>query len=319
MERKRDFRSRAGACATPRSKRAISYRGTAQALALLSRICLLTQCSLALGCHAAEPDFADAEITGIPENPNIRETSGLDTSLINDGVFYLHNDSGEEIPRVFALTREGRDLGEYVFPGLGKPNDWEDMRVGPGPESGKSYLYMASFGDNAKRRSNYTIFRAEEPTISLDQAPGSRDLKGSVDVFEYRYDDANTSYNSECLLIDPLTKDLYIVTKSPQRRVFRYAYPQNKDIKKTLEYLGTIPEFSDEDQRPTGGDMTETEMVIRTPIRAYYWKKGNKTWKEVFQTAGKPIASAIEDTRGEAICFDHDGVHLYSLPEGVRK
>ncbi|MGK0241096.1 MAG: hypothetical protein ACI92G_004588 [Candidatus Pelagisphaera sp.] len=247
MERKRDFRSRAGACATPRSKRAISYRATAQALALLSRICLLTQCSLALGCHAAEPDFADAQITGIPENPNIRETSGLDTSGINEGVFYLHNDSGEEIPRVFALTREGRDLGEYVFPGLGKPHDWE------------------------------------------------------------------------CLLIDPLTKDLYIVTKSPQRRVFRYSYPQNKDIKKTLDYLGTIPEFSDDDQRPTGGDMTETEMVIRTPIRAYYWKKGNNTWDEVFKTTGKPIASAIEDTRGEAICFDHDGVHLYSLPEGVRR
>ena len=268
---------------------------------------------------AAAAEFKDARTTGVPENPNIRETSGLDTSGINEGVFYLHNDSGEEIPRVFALTREGKDLGEYVFPGLGKPHDWEDLCVGPGPEEDKSYLYVASFGDNAKKRSNYAIYRAEEPLIDLDQEPGSRDLKGPIAAFEYRYDESDTSYNSECLLIDPATKDLYIVTKSPQRRVFRYAYPQNEDIKKTLEYICTIPEFTDEDQRPTGGDMTETELVIRTPFRAYYWEKGERSWQEVFKTLGKPIASATGDTRGEAICFDHNGINLYSLPEGVRR
>ena len=280
-----------------------------------SAICVIF---VASGSVAAA-EFKNARTTGVPENPNIRETSGLDASGINEGVFYLHNDSGEEIPRVFALTREGKDLGEYVFPGLGKPHDWEDLCVGPGPDKGKSYIYAASFGDNAKKRDNYAIYRAEEPNIDLDQEPGSRSLKGPIAAFEYRYDDSGTSYNAECLLIDPATKDLYIVTKSPQRRVFRYPYPQNKDIKKTLEYICTIPEFPDEDQRPTGGDMTETELVIRTPFRAYHWEKGEQSWPEVFNTQGKPIASAVGDTRGEAICFDHAGMNLYSLPEGVRR
>jgi hypothetical protein len=264
-------------------------------------------------------DFADAARVGTPANTNVVETSGIGASRINDGVYYIHNDSGESVPRVFALTRTGKDLGEYTFPGVGKPKDWEDLCVGSGPDPDKSYIYVAEFGDNRKQKNPYTIYMAEEPAVSLTQSPESRVLPGSTVQYKYQYDSDGTSKNAECLMIDPLTKDLYIVTKSPKREVYRYKYSDRiPDTVVTLEYITQIPELPEETKNITGGDMTATEMVIRNGERVYYWEKGSRTWDAVFTTAGDPIGP-LEDTRGEAICFDNNGEDLYSLAEGVGK
>ena len=42
-------------------------------------------------------------------------------------------------------------------------------------------------------------------------------------------------------MLDPLTKDLYIVSKEGPSKVYRAAYPQSTTGKTTLEYVAKLP------------------------------------------------------------------------------
>ena len=52
------------------------------------------------------------------------EASGLAQSRTNPGVFWVHNDSGDE-PRVYAVSRSGALLGSYTLSGA-TAIDWEE-------------------------------------------------------------------------------------------------------------------------------------------------------------------------------------------------
>ena len=45
--------------------------------------------------------------------------------------------------------------------------DWEDIAVGPGPEEGKSYIYVGDIGGNIPQP-GYAIYRVEEPDVLED-------------------------------------------------------------------------------------------------------------------------------------------------------
>src|SRR6185295_746902 len=90
---------------------------------------------------------------------SLAEVSGMEQSRSNSGVFWVHNDSGDE-PRVYAVSSKGELLGTYTLQGA-TAFDWEDMSIGPAPNGG-TYLYMADIGDNAGKRTSVKIFRVLE-------------------------------------------------------------------------------------------------------------------------------------------------------------
>src|SRR5437660_5290761 len=75
------------------------------------------------------------------------EASGLAASRRTPGVLWSHNDSGE--PVVFALTPAGAVKGRVRVTGA-RVKDWEDIAVGPCPQS--TCLYIADIGDNNETR-----------------------------------------------------------------------------------------------------------------------------------------------------------------------
>ena len=99
-----------------------------------------------------------ASIPGTIASPSVVEASGIAASWRVNGVWWVHNDSGDSA-RVFAIGSDGRDLGEFALSGA-TAVDWEDIVAGPGPAFAVSYLYLADIGDNAKtaRRCRSTGF-----------------------------------------------------------------------------------------------------------------------------------------------------------------
>jgi hypothetical protein len=69
------------------------------------------------------------------KNPGINESSGLAASRSNPGIYWTHNDSGDE-PFVYAFDATGESRGVFRVTGA-QARDWEDMAVGPGPGRGQ--------------------------------------------------------------------------------------------------------------------------------------------------------------------------------------
>ncbi len=90
-----------------------------------------------------------ATVTGRVADPEATELSGLVFSRTRPDVLWTHNDSGD-VPRVFALRRDGSVLGRTQITGA-EAVDWEDIATGPAPGGG-ALLYLADIGDNARAR-----------------------------------------------------------------------------------------------------------------------------------------------------------------------
>src|SRR5436190_2052587 len=150
-------------------------------------------------------------MTGTIANSGITEASGIVASRINPNVLWTHNDSGHPA-QVFPTTPAGANLGTYTVAGAGNTY-WEDIALGPGPVAGTQYLYCGDIGDNNAVRSSIAVYRVPEPTVSDTQAAASVSLSGAV-KFTFAYPDGPR--NAESMFVDPLTRDLYIITKFDQ-------------------------------------------------------------------------------------------------------
>jgi hypothetical protein len=160
--------------------------------------------------HAGEGVCArlgPVEATGSVADPGLTEISGLARSIRHVGVLWTHNDSGGD-PALSAMAEDGADLGTFAVEGAAA-TDWEDLASGPGPDAGTSYLYAADIGDNDAERPSVTVYRVVEPAAAPSGEDGT--LRGAT-ALELRYPDG--AADAEALLVDPVTGDLVIVTKS---------------------------------------------------------------------------------------------------------
>ncbi len=154
------------------------------------------------------------------------ETSGVAASRTHDGVFWTHNDSGDSA-RFFAIPTanapEGGDNSEAEPVQWSIPDatsiDWEDIALGPGPDSEQlnpgstDHLHLADIGDNNRERETVQIHRVPEPdqpTGSGNVPPGGGVAQG-LNTFHLKYPDQ--PHDAESFIVDPLTGDWFVVTK----------------------------------------------------------------------------------------------------------
>ena len=254
------------------------------------------------------PEFGDRVDLGLLENDSIREASGIAASRKNADVLWVHNDSGDS-NRIFALNTGGKHLGVYKIVGA-KSRDWEDIAVGPGPVDGEHYIYIGNIGDNNKRYDLKYIYRIIEPEVFSDQAPKDTTLD-VADRITFRFPDGRR--DAETLMVDPLTKDIYIVSKRENNvRVYRAPYPQLTDETITLEHVATLDITS-----ATGGDISPSglEILIRTYYQIFYWrcKPDQKLW-EAFDNDYITVP-CVAEPQGEAVSWKSDGLGYYTTSE----
>jgi len=244
-----------------------------------------------------DPIFGDRIDLGIIEYPDINEASGIAASRKNAGVIWTHNDSGD-LNRIFAFNLQGQHLGIYYIDGVGS-RDWEDMAIGPGPDSGKDYLYIGDIGDNNTQFETKYIYRVEEPEVDSNQIPIDTTIYGAG-VITFKYPDG--IHNAETVMVDPINNDLYIVSRSiSSSRVYRAPYPQSTTDTLVLEYKITL-----DSTRYTGGDISLSglEILIKTYFNIFYWSResGEELWEAL---ANDPlIVPYVWEAQGEAVGWE---------------
>ena len=271
-------------------------------------VALLSGAGIAFAAGADAPQFLAGVQVGTLAYVQITEASGMVASRKNQNVLWVHNDSGDG-PYVYALNREGDHLGRYYISGA-SATDWEDIAIGPGPVAGESYLYLGDIGDNSAVRSFIKIYRIAEPAVSSTQSPIDTTLYGASTI-ELIYPDGPR--DAETVLVDPVNKDIYIVSKrDSQSRVYRAAYPQSTSQTVTLEYKTQLAlnYFTGGEISPTG-----TEIIMRQYQNAFLWQRplGTELW-DAFDTSGYTVPLVFEP-QGEAICFDAGGNNYYTVSE----
>ncbi|MBN2137240.1 MAG: hypothetical protein JW720_05500 [Sedimentisphaerales bacterium] len=267
--------------------------------------------SLATRAGADCPLFDSGLQIGTVENDYLNEISGIAASRANTDVIWAHNDRGDSA-RIWALNIHGTHLGTYALSGAVN-TDWEDIAVGPGPLENIDYIYVADIGDNYATRSSVTIYRLPEPAADANQYPVYEFLTG-IDAIALEYPDG--PHDAEAMMVDPLTKDIYIFSKENGAfRLYRAPYPQSTTSIKTMEYkgwFGWANDVSAADVSPNA-DM----IVIRNDggYGSLYLRPTAANLWEAFSSTQCYIPIEWE-ANGEAISFDAKACGYYTTSEG---
>jgi hypothetical protein len=266
---------------------------------------LLWLCSPGCKKQGSTPDplpFAATPVVA-PLLPGIvDEASGIADSKANRGAIWVEEDSGNPT-RVQLLQYNGSLLGR-VFIKNASNRDWEDMALAPGPIAGLSYLYIADIGDNNAQYTSYTIYRFPEPALTVDTI-------AAHDKINFQYPDG--AHDAEAILVDPATKDIYIITKRDAvSKVYKLAYPQS-----TGTILQATPVGSLSFTGAVGAAISANgkEIIIKTYSNLYYWKHNqNESIEETLKKL-PVVLNYQQEPQGEAVCFANDGTGFFTLSE----
>lgn len=303
--------------------------------------------SLALGCEKRgqlsgkenllvnETLFERGTPLGDLDSKELAEASGLAASVNNPDLLWTHNDGGDKA-RLFLIDKQAQLKATVLFDGI-KNRDWEAMAVGPGPVDGKNYVYAGDIGDNKAQYDFKFIYRVEEPTLG-ENADTTLTV---IDRIKFKYPDG--SRDAESLIIDPLTRDIYIISKREEKvNLYRLPYPQSTTEEVTAELALAKLEFNqyeekvysqNGDEKLTNGyhsdyynqivsasiSLDGSELLIKSYSSVYYWKRNQ----------GENIADVIKrrptrlpyvpEPQGEAITFDTKGEGYYTVNEKLGK
>ena len=263
------------------------------------------------GCSKSQNNVLRLD-QGLIQDNRLTEISGIDKSEINDKVFWLHNDSGDS-SQIFAINENGKHLCRFKLDGI-ENRDWEDIAVGPGPIDGQSYIYIAEIGDNRAIYDTKYIYRLIEPKIDFNKIPYDSVIS-DIDIISFKYPDGVR--DAETLMIDPLTKDLIVVSKREESvGVYVLPFPQNSDSIIIPEKIATLPIT-----QVVGGDISKSgsKIIMKNYEEIYYWKrKSGQSLKDLFLQLPEHLPY-IAEPQGEALCWSNDEKGYYTTSEEADK
>lgn len=240
---------------------------------------------------------------------NLPEISGLvRASNQGKGFFWGEQDSGNQ-SAIYLFDSLGRLRGVKFVPGVFN-RDWEDIEGGPGPQTGQYYLYLGDIGDNRHILPFITVYRFPAPQTDPGQWKDS--LISQFDAINLIYPDG--FHDAEALLVDPRTKDIYILTKDQNAGLYVARYPQNTGAATRLIKLGTLPIST-----VTAADISPDAngILVKNYNSVFYWaRKKDQTLLDCFRQT--PLRLAYhKEPQGEAIAWEPDGKGFYTLSEKV--
>lgn len=248
--------------------------------------------------------FGPRRTLGNVEHPDLVEASGLVKSRRHDDLLWTHNDSGDSA-RVFALRTDGSHAGFVCLPEI-KAVDWEDIAMGPGPIEGKDYLFIGDIGDNHSRRASIQVHRFAEPEER--EHPEGTFIR-DVDTFRFAYPDGPR--DAETLIADPLTGDLFIISKERDgARVYRAPYPQRKECTDTLTYETTLNHSF-----ITAGDLSRDGrwLIIKNYVKVFIYRRNPDG--RFFDPDTAFTIHYIPEPQGEAVAWDRNRMAFFTVSE----
>lgn len=260
------------------------------------------------GIDATDKFTATAESRG---ESSLIEASGIVISMANPGFIWSHEDKNNANILFLIDQQTGETAAKYVLKGM-RNRDWEDIEIGPGPEADTYYVYLAETGDNAQVYRDYLIYRFKEPVFQESHRGQTIEFDTDYDEINFSYPDRR-AYDSETLLIDPKTKDLFLVTKRTFfSMIFVLPYPQKTGEPMQAILVGEFP-FT----RAVGGNISldGNEMLIKTYETIMFWQRQeNENMVDFFKKTPRIAPYNPTEPQGEAICFDGNNGY-YTLSE----
>jgi hypothetical protein len=255
-------------------------------------------------------DFSEGKKLAELTTRKIEEASGLAASKLNEGMLWVHNDSGN--PAEIFLIDQQASVQLVCKIRNAENRDWEDIAVGPGPAPGKSYVYVGDIGDNMAQYPYKIIYRFEEPDLKSSE---KRELLiDSAQRIVFRLSDKVK--DSEALMIEPATRDLYVVSKRENPVVvYKIPYPQSTSDTITASPVCTLPL-----SQIVAGDISSDgkQILLKNYQNVFFWRvMPNETIPETLRRAGK-ILPYKEEAQGEAIAFATDGSGYFTISENSK-
>ena len=152
------------------------------------------------------------------KDSRVTTSSGLVASTRTNGLYFTHND-GSDGNRLFAVDATGATRSVLTVSGATNV-DWEDIASGPG-----NTLYVGDVGNDALNRSSIQVYKLTEPSSLRSTA------KVSATRYAFSYPDGRR--NSQAILVNPRTGQLYVVSKSgDSSAIYRAPSPSSLSTKK---------------------------------------------------------------------------------------
>ncbi len=268
----------------------------------ISTFSFLSSCSDTELSFDPEGVFSQGINNGLVDNATLNQASGVVASRINNNLLWHHNDGTASDKQVLFVTNyQGKSVKQFELKKYFN-RDWEDIAIVG--DKNNATIYIGDIGDNSHVYPLKYIYKFQEPKI--EGISSERVLIDKIDKISFQYSDG-VKYDSECLMVDQLSKDIYIITKSDTKNqsdksyLFKIKYPQSTAHINTAERILEIPFMS-----VTGGDISadNSEILIRTYIQVFYTKlRLNESIKDSFRRSFKSLPYLFEP-QGEAICFE---------------
>jgi hypothetical protein len=265
---------------------------TTTTVALASRLC----------------DGAAPQQIGTLGDPALVEASGVVESRAYPGVLWVHNDSGDTA-RVFAIAKTGATVRQYALGGANAV-DWEDIAIATN-STGPARLYLGDIGDNAENRTSIAVYSIDEPDPNTD-------TRASIPATTLTLTYPDGAHNAEAMFVDPVSHELYIVTKALSGTSEVYRTP-NTDLQgaATLVHVGTLQLGLGE--LVTAGDISEdgSAIALRTYTSVFVWARHGGESVEQALTQPSCDAPGATEHQSEAIAIDPDGGGYVTTSEGA--
>ena len=185
------------------------------------------------------------------------------------------------------------------------------------PQPKKSYIYLGDIGDNYALRKYITIYRIEEQPIWAKDSL----IKANAVPIHLKYPDGPK--DAETLMVDPLQKLIYIVSKRKDTvNVYTtpLAYKPNDTLMLTQRcklFFAGIKPF----KWITAGDISKDgqQILLKSYEKVYYWQRATDNEHGMAGTAKTTAGNCYYqvEKQGEAIGFTPDGKGYYTTSEGV--
>jgi len=281
-------------------------------IAIVIFACVLAMSNSAIGGELTFPKVSSKElqVVGRLSFPSIRESSGLVRSRTWPGVYWTHNDSGNQA-RIFPVRTDGsiikpQWIKDDEYTGIlirGADNiDWEDIALDAGGN-----LYIGDFGNNGNARRDLGVYVLKEPN------PFERTVAGVLWRIPFEYPDQKQyppppkerNYDAEALF--SANGRLYILTKNRGNRktnLYRFA-TFNPNQMNRLVWLGEFDTRAKVTAADTSAD--GTRLVVLTYKALWMFERASadsESWLD-----GKVWWLPIRNGRKcEGVCFANDAI-----------
>ncbi|MCT1532235.1 hypothetical protein ACFQ2C_17180 [Sphingobacterium daejeonense] len=243
---------------------------------------------------------------GKVSSPALGEISGIVSSINNPGMFWVHNDSGDEA-NIYLIDSVANLKTTYRLEGINAV-DIEDIAWVE--VEGKSYIVLADIGDNLATRANISLYIFPEPLYKSNQVNDTIP-KNEINIKTLIY--PGKARDAEAIFVDPMDKQFYLISKREFRSILYTAaiFETNKPhfvLKPLISFPFTFITAADISPR-------RDALIMKNLTSIYYWPlRNNMSISKALSETYLPVPYEPEP-QGEAITFDRSSDGFFTISE----